>query len=330
MLGRGLESLIPSNKEGQKKTAGKEISKPEPKEQPAVKSTAAVFPEFSAKKDISGAADSSKKPPESIFWIEIDKIQSNPYQPRRDFNEEAIKELAASIQEVGFLQPLLVSKTEEATESGTKVNYQLIAGERRFLAAKMLGLTQVPVVIKKITADSNRLEMAIIENLQRTDLNPLEAARAFARLQEEFGLSQREIAQKIGKERTTVGNRMRLLNLPSNVQEAVYKNKINESQAMTLLAVHDLKHQQRLFQELLAGEINTNEDLRTTIKKRQIQTDSKDPEKTYAEKRLEEALAAKVKIRKNRKEPNKGKIIIQFFSTGELDAIVKKICGGGD
>lgn len=319
MLGRGLESLIPSNKEGRKKEEREISPKPEEEKQSVVKPTSAAKKEF--------IDDSAKKPPESIFWIEIGQIQSNPYQPRRDFNQEAIKELAASIQEVGFLQPLVVTKTEEITENGAKVNYQLIAGERRFLAAKMLGLTQAPVVIKKIAAASNRLEMAIIENLQRTDLNPLEEARAFARLQEEFSLSQREIAQRIGKSREAVANRMRLLDLPSNIQEAIYQDKVNESQAMTLLAVRDLKHQQKLFRELLAGEIHTNEDLRTTIKKRQIQMRNRDPEKSFTEKQLEEALTARVKIRKNRQDHDKGKIIIQFFSAGELDAIVKKICG---
>lgn len=326
MLGRGLESLIPVKRAKEEKIAEPEITEKETEKQPTAKAAISAVSQFSVKKEFD-IDDSSKKPSESIFWIETDKIQSNPYQPRSNFNEEAIKELAASIQEVGMLHPLLVSKIEETTESGTRVNYQLIAGERRFLAAKILGLTQVPVIIKKIAANANRLEMAIIENIQRTDLNSLEKARAFTRLHEEFGLTHQEIAQRIGRERTTVSNIIRLLNLPSNIQEALYQNKIKESQAMTLLSVHDLKNQQKLFQELVSGDIYSEQDLRETIKERKIPTNIKDPERTFLEKQLEEFLTAKVKIRKNRRHLNKGQIIIQFFSEEELNDIAKKICG---
>src|SRR3989344_5971131 len=243
-----------------------------------------------------------KKHQEAIFLIEIEKIKPNPHQPRRVFNEESIKELAASIQEFGILQPVLVSKTEEETENGTKVSYQLIAGERRFLAAKMLGLERMPVIVKKIEFEADRLEMAVIENLQRTALNPLETARAFSKLQDEFGLTQREIAQRLGKSREAVANTLRLLNLPSNIQDALVQNKINESQARALLAAGDLK-------EKIKTEENSGRPA--------------DPEKNYLENQLEEVLGTKVKISKNQ---NKGKIIIKFFSPEELDAIIKKIC----
>ncbi|MEK7624423.1 MAG: ParB/RepB/Spo0J family partition protein [Patescibacteria group bacterium] len=259
---------------------------------------------------------------ESIFLIEIEKIKPNPLQPRRSFNEESIKELAASIQEFGILQPLLVSKIEEETENGTRVSYQLIAGERRFKAAKMLGLEQVPVIVKKIDIEADRLEMAITENLQRADLNPVETARAFAKLQDEFGLTQREIAQRLGKSREAVANTLRLLNLPSNIQDALTQNKINESQARALLAVSDLNQQQALFQELIDNNLSVR-DLKEKIKTGDISGQPADPENNYLENQLEEVLGTRVQISKNQ---NKGKIIIKFFSPEELDTIIKKIC----
>ncbi len=279
------------------------------------------IPEPKEKKDFQ---DFPKKHHEAIFLIELDKIKPNPYQPRRYFNEESIKELAASIQEFGILQPLLVSKIEEEAENGTRASYQLIAGERRFLAAKMLGLERVPAIIKKIDLEADRLEMAIIENIQRADLNPLEAARAFAKLQDIFSLTQREIAQRLGKSREAVANTLRLLGLPSNIQDALAQNKINESQARTLLTINDLNQQQIIFQELINNNLSVR-DLREKIKTEEPASQPKDPEGHYLETQLEEALGTKVQISKNQ---NKGKIIIKFFSPEELDAIIKKICSG--
>jgi ParB family chromosome partitioning protein len=359
MLGRGLESLIPpqnpsdENKEKTSETEQKTVSA-----DPAAPAAAPQFfspnnPEI--RKDFSSILANTKKEEnkplpvenfnfaaapspniqkkeqeipkkhhEAIFLIELDKIKPNPHQPRRQFDEESIKELAASIQEFGVLQPLLVSKIEEETENGTKVSYQLIAGERRFLAAKMLGLERIPAIVKKINLEADRLEMAIIENLQRADLNPLETARAFAKLQDVFGLTQREIAQRLGKSREAIANTLRLLGLPSNIQEALSQNKINESQARTLLAVTDLNQQQMLFQELISGGLSVR-DLREKIKSDESTGKPADPEEHYLETQLEEALGTKVQISKNQ---NKGKIVIKFFSPEELDSIIKKICSG--
>ena len=281
--------------------------------------------DISESKEKKDFQDFPKKHHEAIFLIELDKIKPNPHQPRRYFNEESIKELAASIQEFGILQPLLVSKIEEEAENGTRVSYQLIAGERRFLAAKMLGLERIPAIIKKIDLEADRLEMAIIENIQRIDLNPLEAARAFAKLQDVFGLTQREIAQRLGKSREAVANTLRLLGLPSNIQDALAQNKINESQARALLTISDLNQQQIIFQELLNNNLSVR-DLREKIKTEEDPASQPvDPEGHYLETQLEEALGTKVQISKNQ---NKGKIIIKFFSPEELDAIIKKICSG--
>ncbi|MFA5084359.1 MAG: ParB/RepB/Spo0J family partition protein [Candidatus Paceibacterota bacterium] len=347
MLGRGLESLIPKKEDkGKQGNEDKNTSSA-----PSVQFFSSDNPEF--KKDLTDSLpkpeeDSKfipsghipqgsdvreikpekdfqefpKKHQEAIFLLELDEIKPNPFQPRRHFDEESLKELAASIQEFGILQPLLVSKIEEETENGTKVSYQLIAGERRFLAAKMLGLERVPAIIKKIDLESNRLEIAIIENIQRADLNPIESARAFAKLQDEFRLTQREIAQRVGKSREAVANTLRLLSLPTNIQDALAQKKINESQARTLLAVSDLNQQQALFQDLVNNSLSVR-DLREKINPEEPAGQPKDPEAHYLETQLEEALGTKVQVSKNQ---NKGKIVIKFFSPEELDAIIKKIC----
>lgn len=352
MLGRGLESLIPPQQPpagegtGQTPQQNKEEKETETSPQffspnnPEIRKDLTNLLSSEKKRENESSPEENfdfntpkpaekkefqdypKKHQEAIFLIELDKIKPNPHQPRRNFNEESIKELAASIQEFGILQPLLVSKIEEEAENGTRVSYQLIAGERRFLAAKMLGLERVPVIIKKINLEADRLGMAIIENIQRADLNPLEAARAFAKLQDEFGLTQREIAQRVGKSREVVANTLRLLNLPSYAQEALSQNKINESQARTLLTVNDLNQQQILFQELISGNLSVR-DLKEKIKNEESAGQPEDPEKNYLENQLEEVLGAKVKISKNQ---NKGKIVIKFFSPEELDTIIKKIC----
>lgn len=330
MLGRGLESLIPPRDSEEKLPSKDVFVSPQRDETPLDSQPRSVRPQSddparSASETLSQTTfprPQKKATPEAIFLIELDKIKPNPHQPRRNFDEGAIKELAASIQEFGILQPLLVTKIEEETENGTQVSYQLIAGERRFLAAKMLGLERVPAIIKKLDLEANRLEMAIIENLQRADLNPLETARAFAKLQDEFKLTQREISQRVGKSREAVANTMRLLSLPSNIQEALTQNKINESQARTLLAVSDLNQQQILFQELISKNLSVR-DLREKIKTEESDNKPEDPEKTLLENQLEEVLGARVKISKNQ---NKGKIIIKFFSPEELDSIIKKIC----
>ena len=168
---------------------------------------------------------------ESIFHIEIEKITPNPDQPRRHFDQDALHELASSIREFGFLQPLVVSKVEKETPTGIEVEYQIIAGERRFMAAKMLGLPRVPAIIRNINLEREKLELGVIENIQRENLNPIEMARAFQRLQEEFRMTQREIAAKLGKSREVVANSVRLLDLPEYIQRAVEKGEVSESNA---------------------------------------------------------------------------------------------------
>ena len=269
-----------------------------------------------------------------IFLIEVEKIKPNPHQPRRNFNEESLRELATSIREFGILQPIVVTKLENETEAGTAVEYQLIAGERRWLAAKMIGLERVPAIIRSIDLDKEKLEIAIIENVQRADLNPIEAARAYAKLQDQFGLTQREIAARIGKSRETVANTVRLLSLPNEIQEAVGRGALSESQARLLLTVADLAKQQSLFSDLLKNNLSVRE-LRSKI--RNLNGEKKDAgaetelnainqpedhEVKAVQKELEEFLGARVKVERS---GSSGKITIAFYSPEELNGIVNKL-----
>lgn len=235
MLGKGLESLIP-DRSAPAAPAEKPLEKPAPR------------------------LDAG----EAIFHIETDKIAPNPFQPRRDFDEVQLMELAASVREFGIIQPLVVSKIEKETPYGTAIEYQLIAGERRLRAAKIAGLPRVPAVVRRAPEDKEKFEMAIVENVQRADLNPIESARSYAKLAEQFGMTQREIAARMGKSRETVANAMRLLNLPTEMQDAIAGGKISESQGRVLLAVADPIQQQRLFEQVTTTNVSVRE-MKSTI-----------------------------------------------------------------
>jgi len=273
---------------------------------------------------------------EPIFHIEVDKIKPNPYQPRKNFEPEALNELASSIREYGVLHPLVVTKIETASPTGTEVEYLLISGERRLMASKLAGLERVPVIVKSAMSDRERLELAIIENIQRENLNPIETARAYVKLQEQFGLTQREIAVRVGKSRESVANTMRLLNLPSFAQDALSNNQINESQARLLLMVSDIKEQQSIFSELITNSLSVRE-LRHKIKSKQDKpsVDSisftgapsmvrpkVDPEISSLEEQLMEILGTKVKVQA---DGEGGKLMINFYSKEELQGIIDKL-----
>lgn len=266
--------------------------------------------------------------PDPIFHIEVDRIKPNPFQPRRDFNEESLKELAGSIREFGILHPLVVSKIETPLESGTAVEYQLIAGERRLIAAKMAGLERVPAIVKSApVTDRERLELSIIENIQRENLNPIETARAYAKLQDAFGLTQREIASRLGKSREVIANAVRLLNLPSHIQESIAQGQVNESQARLLLMVSDLKEQQTLFEDLIRNNLSVRE-LRSRIQAanpplaQAAEAPQVDPETEQLEDWLREVLGTKVKFQK---EGSGGKLTISFYSPEELQALLTRL-----
>jgi ParB family chromosome partitioning protein len=183
----------------------------------------------------------------SIFWIEVDRIKPNPLQPRKEFDEAALKSLAESIRQYGVLQPLTVTKKEiEKPGEGIVVEYELIAGERRLRASKLAGVIQVPCLIRT-TEDSDlmKLEMAIIENLQREDLNPVDRAKAFNQLIDAFKLTHAEVGRKIGKSREYVSNTVRILNLPADMLEALSKGEIVEGHTRPLLMLIDRPQEQK-------------------------------------------------------------------------------------
>lgn len=273
-----------------------------------------------------------KKHQDAIFHIEVEKIKSNPYQPRKNFDEESLKELAASIREFGILQPLIILKIDKETENGTDVEYQLVAGERRLMAAKMIGLERVPAIIKRLANKTDQMEIAIVENLQRQNLDPIETARAYARLSDEFGLTQREIAQRLSKSRETIANALRLLNLPTEIQDALAYGKINESQARIILSIDDLGKQISIFKDLLANNLSVRE-LKNRIRNNSNNQKSEegsghqlppqtDPEIHHFQEQLEEILGAPVKIEQH---GEKGKIVISFYSPEEIEGIIKKL-----
>jgi len=265
--------------------------------------------------------------PDPIFHIETDKIKPNPFQPRRNFEEEPLKELASSIREFGILHPLVVTKHEIPTESGTAVEYHLISGERRLMASKMVGLERVPAIVKSVPTDRERLELAVIENIQRENLNPIETARAYAKLQDQFGLTQREIAVRLGKSREVVANGIRLLNLPTKIQDAVSFGKINESQARLLLMIPNMQEQELLFDDLVFNNLSVRE-LRSRIQAKKeklvapVENVKVDPEVQYMEEQLREVLGTKVRLQK---DGQGGRLIVNFYSPEELQALIGKL-----
>ena len=264
---------------------------------------------------------------DAVFWIDVDKIKPNPFQPRREFDEAALKSLAESIRQYGVLQALVVTRNEVVKpDGGLTTEYELIAGERRLRASKLAGLLQVPALIK--TGEDNnlmKLELAIIENVQREDLNPIERARAFERLVSEFGFKHITIAEKVGKSREYVTNSLRLLQLPNEIVEAISAGKITEGHARPLGMLNDRPDEQNvLFKEILYKRLTDRE---AEAISRKIATDKvrkkdymPDPELLELEGKLQESLGTRVHI--ERKETG-GKVLIDFFSTDDLHGILE-------
>lgn len=251
---------------------------------------------------------------EKIIQIPITEIKLNPLQPRQDFNHLDLEELIDSIKEHGILQPLIVSKIDKG--------FQLITGERRLRAAQFLDLKSVPAVVRKIKKHQY-LELALIENLQRKNLNSIEEAVAFQRLIEEFNLTQEEVAKKIGKSRSVIANTLRLLNLPSEIQKALISEKINYSAARLLVSLPS-KKRLKLFRKILKNNLTvraTEGQLKKVgikIRKKKI----KDPNLLEKEEMLSQALGTKVDIKKSGQA---GQIIIEFYSKEDLEELFRKI-----
>ena len=257
---------------------------------------------------------------DSVFWIDIDRIQSNPYQPRKDFSEEGLKSLAESIRQYGVLQPLVVSRAEiEKPEGGLESVYELIAGERRLRASKLAGLRQLPVVIRAGDSDRTKLELAIIENLQREDLNAIDRAKALQKLIEEFNISHAETAAKIGKSREYVSNSLRLLSLPEHMQGAIVGKEMTEGHARALLALNNREEEREtLFKEITLKKLSVRaaERIARSIAQERVRAyHRKTPEMVEIEKSLTETLGTRVIIETNAEG---GRLLIDFFSPDEL------------
>jgi ParB family chromosome partitioning protein len=266
---------------------------------------------------------------DSIFWVETSKIVPNPFQPRKEFEEAKLKDLAESIRQYGILQPLVVTRKEiQKEDGGLSTEYELISGERRLRASKIAGLSQVPVLIRNSEeTDQIKLELAIIENLQREDINPVDRARAFDRLAKEFSLTHSQIAQKIGKSREYVSNSMRILMLPEVMLTALAEGKISEGHSRPLLMLADRKEEQEvLFKEMLFRKMTVRE-AEMSARKIAVERIRKfermpDPELTELEQKFADTFGTRVHIEKREKG---GKIMIDFFSNDDLRSILEAV-----
>ena len=265
----------------------------------------------------------------AIFWIELEKIHPNPYQPRREFDQDRLKDLSESIRMYGVLQPLVVTRQEVyRDDGGMSVEYELISGERRLRASKLAGLSQVPVLIKSGEENPQlKLEMAIIENLQREDLNPVDRARSFERLAKEFGLKQAQIADKVGKSREYVSNSMRILALPDEMITALEEGKISEGHTRPLLMLVDKPEEQMvLFKEIITKKLTVREaeSMSRRVATERIRNKGKylDPAIMEMERNFTESLGTRVRIEKNKEG---GTVTIDFFSPDDLRALLEKI-----
>lgn len=261
---------------------------------------------------------------DSVFWIDVERILPNPYQPRKDFSEAGLTSLAESIRQYGVLQPLVVSRTDvEKPEGGLESVYELIAGERRLRASKLAGLKQIPVVIRQGDNNLTKLELAIIENLQREDLNAIDRAKALAKLIEEFGISHAETAAKIGKSREYVSNSLRLLSLPEHMQSAIVGKEISEGHARPLMALNDRPEEREvLFKEITLKRLSVRaaeQIARSIAQERVHKKNRKSPEMVEIEKSLTETLGTRVIIETNAEG---GRLVIDFFSPDDLQHLV--------
>lgn len=251
-----------------------------------------------------------------VEQVDVARITPNPHQPRIRFNEVALQELTDSIREYGVIQPLVV------TRNGSL--YEIIAGERRFQASKRAGLKTVPVIVREAT-EQQKLEMAIIENVQRHDLDPIEEAKSYVKLAEEFNLSQEEVAKKTGKSRSVIANRERLLKLPATIQKALIEGLITEGHAKAILAISDTEKQMALFDMIVKQNLTVRqvEDRTKEISvKTHVRKTSVDPQVKAIEDRLVGVFGTKVKLSKSGAG---GKIVIDYYSQEELDNILTKI-----
>ena len=254
------------------------------------------------------------------FRVEVDRITPSPFQPRRTFDEAKIDELAASIRNQGIIQPLVVRRKGDG--------YELIAGERRWRAAMRAGLAQVPIVVRD-ASDHEALQLALVENLQREDLNPIEEANGYRRLLEEFQWSQEEMAEKVGKSRPAIANSMRLLSLPTEVQQEVSSGNLPAGQARALLGLHSEPLILSAYREVLAKGLSTRETEKLVRhlllgRRRRRQVPLIDPDLRSIVEELQRLLGTRVRLLPKARSA-RGKIEIEYYSLPDLDRIIQTI-----
>ncbi|KPK42956.1 MAG: hypothetical protein AMJ78_00425 [Omnitrophica WOR_2 bacterium SM23_29] len=258
---------------------------------------------------------------ERITYVKLGEIKPSPFQSRENFDSQQIEELAQSIKEKGVIQPILVRRKGEY--------YEIIAGERRFRAANLLQLKELPVIVKDAD-DRDSLELSLIENIQRQELNPIEEACAYQYLIEKFNVTQEKISEVLGKARVTIANSLRLLKLPQEIQEEIKKGLISFAHGRALLEIEDLNTQRRLAQAIVSKGLSVRElenlikGLRPIRTKPKLKALSQEPELAVLEEELQRILATKVRISKRKK---RGHILIEFYSREDLERIINKLRG---
>ncbi len=253
----------------------------------------------------------------TIRELNISEIVANPFQPRTQFKPEALQELADSIKEHGVIQPVVVTLTPQG--------YELVVGERRFRASQLAGLTKIPAIVKQTLHDQTKLEVALIENIQRQELNAIEEARGYERLIKSFNLTQDQVAKKVGKSRSAVANTLRLLNLPAEIQRAVIEGKISEGHARAILGLPDTEKMILMYQTILEQGWNVRQaesKVREIAVKKKMDAAMPDPKLMALESELRGKLGAQVKIQR---QGRGGKITIDFYSDEDLDEIMNRI-----
>jgi ParB family transcriptional regulator, chromosome partitioning protein len=272
---------------------------------------------------IPGAGSRTEGEEEGLRVVPIGAIQPNPHQPRNTMDEEKLAELAASIKEHGLIQPLIVNQT-------TPNLFTLIAGERRWRASQLAGLDTVPVLIKEATPQA-MLELALIENIQRADLNPLEEAQAFRQLMDEFHLTQEEVSKRVGKARSTVANQVRLLDLPPNIQQAVADGRISGAHGRALLPLPTPESQTAVMEAIIRQELSVRQveavvkKILAGVKPKPKASGKLPPELKALETQFGQSLGTKVKIHQG--TAGQGTVTIHFYSDEELQAIYEAIVG---
>jgi ParB family transcriptional regulator, chromosome partitioning protein len=253
---------------------------------------------------------------ERLVEIDVHRILPNRYQPRQTFDDTGLQELAASIKAQGILQPVSVRRGEDG-------RYELIAGERRWRAAQLAGLKRIPALVRE-TTDRDLVELALVENLQRKDLNPMESAQAYQRLMKEFHLSQEDISKRVGKERSSVANHLRLLNLPGPIQEALRQERLTMGHAKAILSLSEAKAQWALAQRILDGGLSVREAERRAqqIKGVPVKTHRKNREIAAQEERLKHYLGTNIRVVPGAKG---GRIVIDYYSAEDLERILEMI-----